>query len=126
MLQRWAGLDANCAEMTARWVHARMHECLRGGVNLSYLIQGLHVLAALPASRSSRLASLPWTPPHVPPLQYTLYHLFGYAYGSSTFLLAKLAGVADKALMPITLLTLKVRWVGWKTLPHTVQQCWAG
>jgi hypothetical protein len=59
-------------------------------------------------------------------LQYTLYHLFGYAYGSSTFLLAKLAGVADKALMPITLLTLKVRWVGWKALPHTVQQCWAG
>ena len=50
------------------------------------------------------------------PLQYTLYHLFGYAYGSSTFLLAKLAGVADKALMPITLLTLKVRWVGWEAL----------
>jgi hypothetical protein len=46
------------------------------------------------------------------PLQYTLYHPFGYTYDSSTFLLAKLAGVADKALMPITLLTLKLRWMG--------------
>ena len=48
------------------------------------------------------------------PLQYTLYHLFGYAYGSSTFLLAKLAGVADKALLPVTLLTLKARLEGWE------------
>jgi hypothetical protein len=40
--------------------------------------------------------------------RYSLSHLLGYAYGASTFLLAKLAGVADKALIPTALLVLKV------------------
>ncbi|KAL4858821.1 hypothetical protein ACK3TF_001211 [Chlorella vulgaris] len=31
---------------------------------------------------------------------FTMFHLFGYAYGSSTFLLARVAGVADKSLIP--------------------------
>ncbi|KAL4425601.1 hypothetical protein ABPG75_009617 [Micractinium tetrahymenae] len=36
-----------------------------------------------------------------------LYHFFGYSYGASTFLLSKLAGVVDKALMPVLNLLLK-------------------
>lgn len=43
-----------------------------------------------------------------PALQYTLYHLFGYSYGNSTFVLWKMAGAADIALMPAILLALKV------------------
>lgn len=40
--------------------------------------------------------------------KFSLAGMFGYAYGASTFLLAKLAGVADKALIPTSLLVLKV------------------
>eukprot|EP00887_Chlorella_sp_A99_P003542 scaffold7.g3542.t1 len=41
--------------------------------------------------------------------RFSLAGMFGYAYGASTFLLAKLAGVADKALIPTSLLVLKAR-----------------
>lgn len=40
--------------------------------------------------------------------KFALRHLLGYAYGASTFLLAKTAGTADKALIPATQLVLKV------------------
>jgi len=40
--------------------------------------------------------------------QFTLYHLFGYAYGKSTFVLWKMAGAADMAVVPAVHLALKV------------------
>jgi len=46
------------------------------------------------------------------PRQTTLFHFFGYSYGSAAFYLSKLAGVADKALVPVSQLVLKVRGGG--------------
>lgn len=63
------------------------------------LMSGAYLLLALllPLSGTA-LFYAPW---------YTLYHFFGYSYGASTFLLAKMAGVADKATIPVALLLLK-------------------
>lgn len=70
------------------------------------------------ASRTSPLAlalyGLAWLFPLVGLLlayfpHFAMFHLFGYAYGSSTFLLARVAGVADKSLIPVALLVLKAR-----------------
>ncbi|GAB4822668.1 hypothetical protein N2152v2_009714 [Parachlorella kessleri] len=39
--------------------------------------------------------------------RFTLYHLFGYAYGKSTFILWKMAGAADMTVVPAVHLALK-------------------
>ncbi|KAL4425600.1 hypothetical protein ABPG75_009616 [Micractinium tetrahymenae] len=63
------------------------------------VLAGAHYLLALllPLSGAAFFA-FPYT---------ALYHYFGYAYGHSTFLLAKLAGVADLWLIPLANLLLK-------------------
>jgi hypothetical protein len=54
---------------------------------------------------------------------FTLFHLFGYAYGSSTFLLARVAGVADKSLIPVALLVLKAGQGGERAWAQMMPPC---
>ncbi len=44
------------------------------------------------------------------PLQYTLYHTFGYAYGKSTYLAWKAVGGGLMTVLPAITYTLKVLW----------------
>lgn len=81
----------------------------------------------LPAPLPPRLPTcLPTSPPPCPTrrAQFTLYHFFGYSYGASTHLLARLAGAAELSMVPLSQLVLKVSqletmglWAGWGQQP---------